>query len=219
MKAYDYIFFDLDGTLTDSGPGIMNAINYALDRLKMPKEERGSLRRFIGPPLHESFMNFYGFDSEKALRTVDIFREYYNVTGVYENSVYPGIERLLMELKEAGRTLMVATSKPEATAMRVLEHFGLLKYFSYVTGASADSTLVKKADIVAHVLQSAGVVGSQVLMVGDREHDVIGAAQNGMECMGVLWGYGSRDELLAAGAACLAETPREAGDIILGGVN
>lgn len=216
MTDYDRIFFDLDGTLTDSGPGIINAIIYALERFGITAESRESLRRFVGPPLHESFMRFYGFDGAKALHAVDVFREYYNDTGIFENSVYPGIEKLLKDLRSAGKMLMVATSKPEIAARRVLEHFDLAKYFDFVAGASQDSSVVKKADIVAGVLRATGSDADRVLMIGDREHDVIGAGENGMSCMGVLWGYGSREELVKAGAAYIAATPLEAERIILG---
>ena len=215
MKHYDYIFFDLDGTLTDSGPGIFNAVRYALRYYGYAEPSNEELWRFVGPPLHESFQRFYGFDEPTSLEAVEVFREYYNVTGIFENSVYPGIPELLQALCAAGKTLMVATSKPQTAAERVLEHFGLRQYFRYVTGATADSSLVKKADIIAHVLNTAGVTGSDVLMVGDREHDVLGAKENGMACLGVLWGYGSREELEQAGASDIAENAEEARQIIL----
>ena len=215
MKHYDYIFFDLDGTLTDSGPGIFNAVRYALRHYGYAEPSNEELWRFVGPPLHESFQRFYGFDEAKSLEAVEVFREYYNVTGIFENSVYPGIPELLQALCAAGKTLMVATSKPQTAAERVLAHFGLRKYFRYVTGATADSSLVKKADIIAHVLSTVGVTGSDVLMVGDREHDVLGARENGMACLGVLWGYGSREELEKAGAADIAESAEEARQMIL----
>ena len=215
MKTYDSFFFDLDGTLTDSGPGILNAIVYALDTYGISVPDKNSLRPFVGPPLHESFQQFYGFDREKSLEAVGRFREYYNVTGIFENSVYPGIPELLESLRAAGKTLLVATSKPETAARRVLEHFGLQQYFHGVTGATADSSLVKKADIIAHMLREQRLRGGDVLMVGDREHDVLGARANGMDCLGVLWGYGSREELLSAGACAVAETAQEAGRLLL----
>ena len=215
MNHYDYIFFDLDGTLTDSGPGIFNAVRYALRHYGLPEADDAALRPFVGPPLHESFQRFYDFDEATSLEAVEVFREYYNVAGIFENSVYPGIPELLESLCAAGKTLMLATSKPQTAAERVLSHFGLRQHFRYVTGATADSSLVKKADIIAHVLRTAGLRGEQVLMVGDREHDVLGAKENGMACLGVLWGYGSREELESAGAVGIAKSAEEAKQIIL----
>ena len=217
MKDHDLILFDLDGTLTDSGPGIMNAVRYALDRLSLPELDEKTLRSFIGPPLADSFERCCALDHDGAVKAVDTFREYYVVTGIFENSVYPGIPETLERLRGAGRTLAVATSKPQTAADRVLEHFGLRKYFSYVTGSTEDGSFVIKSDIVAHVLGCAARDGLRSpIMVGDREHDVIGARENGLETVGVLYGYGSRDELISAGAAYIAEAPADIADILLG---
>lgn len=218
MKNYDIILFDLDGTLTDSGPGIMNAAAYAVKKLGAPVPDRSVLRAFVGPPLADSFERFCGFPREKALEAVQAYREYYNVTGIFENSVYPGMEKALSALTGAGKTLAVATSKPETAARRVLEHFGLAGYFTVIAGATEDGSRVAKADVVAYALERLGVSGPGVaLMVGDREHDVLGAAANGLECMGVLYGYGSRVELESAGAVCTADTPEDVARLILAG--
>lgn len=213
---YDVILFDLDGTLTDSGPGIMNAAAYVLERYGLPRADADFLRKFVGPPLVDSFRDFCGFGPEKAVEAIGVFREYYEPRGVFENSVYPGVPEMLQKLLDAGLRLVVATSKLEPTALRVLEHFDLARYFELAAGSLADNTRTRKAEVVAWVLEKTGVTDkSRALMVGDREHDVIGARENGLACLGVLYGYGSRAELKSAGAAALAETPREAAEIIL----
>ena len=215
MKHYPYILFDLDGTLTDSGPGVMNAFTYALERFGVEAPDTNALRAIIGPPLRESFQHLGGFSREKAEEAILVFREYYEPIGFYENSVYPGMEAALGELKAAGRTLAVATSKLDVTAYKVLDHFGLSPYFDVVAGSRADGTLSEKSEVLAHALGRLGADPADALMVGDRKYDVEGAAENGVACMGVLYGYGSREELLSAGAICLAETPADIARLIL----
>ena len=215
MKQYPYIIFDLDGTLTDSGPGVMNGIIYALERFGVEAPEKSALHECIGPPLRESFQRLGGFSPEKAEEAILVFREYYEPTGIFENSVYPGMEAALGRLKAAGRTLAVATSKLDVTALRVLDHFGLSPYFDVVVGSRADGTLSEKAEVLGHALGLLGAGAADALMVGDRKYDVEGAAENGVECMGVLYGYGDREELRRAGAMCLAETPADIARLIL----
>lgn len=216
MGKYDIILFDLDGTLTDSGPGIMNAAAHAIEHYGLPAWTTEQLRRFVGPPLVDSFRDYCGFDDEKAREAIGAFREYYEPKGVFENSVYPGVPEMLETLLRGGKRLAVATSKLESTALRVLEHFDLAKYFELAVGSLADNTRTKKAEVVAHALETLGVTDrTRVLMVGDREHDVIGARENGLSCLGVLYGYGSRAELETAGASLMAATPREAAELIL----
>ena len=216
MQKDDVILFDLDGTLTDSGPGIMNAAAYAMERFGLPCGDTALLRKFVGPPLRDSFRDFCGLSDEKAVEAIGVFREYYEPKGVFENSVYPGVPEMLETLLSAGRRLAVATSKLEPTALRVLEHFGLAGYFELAAGSLADNTRTRKAEVVAYTLGRLGVTDkSRALMVGDREHDVIGARENGLDCLGVLYGYGSAAELRAAGALCLAETPQRAAELIL----
>ena len=217
MKHYKYIFFDLDGTLTDSGPGVMNGIVYALERFGVAPPDEASLHECIGPPLRDSFQRLGGFSREKAEEAILVFREYYEPTGIFENSVYPGIEAMLGALKAAGRTLAVATSKLDETALRVLDHFGLSTYFDVVIGSRADGTLSEKAEVLKYALTRLGADAADVLMVGDRKYDIEGAAENGVACLGVLYGYGSREELLSAGAISLAETPADIARLILGG--
>ena len=196
------VLFDLDGTLTDSAPGIMNSITYALERYGI-HEERGELMKFIGPPLSESLEEFYGFDPEKRTEAIAIFREYFNEKGWQENAPYPGIAELLRELKAAGLCLRVATSKPEVQAVRILEHFGLAQYFDRICGAPlGNEEGAKKSAVIRRAISGAE---GPVIMVGDRRHDVAGASETGLPCIGVLYGYGDREELEQAGAAFIAE--------------
>lgn len=216
MKKYNVILFDLDGTLTDPGVGITNSVAHALAKYGISVEDRAELYKFIGPPLTESFEKFYGFSSEEAKQAVEYYREYYKVKGIYENSVYAGIEKLLETLNENGKTLIVATSKPEIFAKEVLRHFGLDKYFFYIAGGNLDGTRTVKAEVIDYALNAGGVADkSTVVMVGDREHDIIGANKNGVDSIGVLFGYGSREELEAAGASYIAETVEDIEKIIM----
>lgn len=204
---YEYILFDLDGTLTDPGIGITNSVVYALKRWNIEVEDRKSLYRFIGPPLQDSFREYYGFSQEDALRAVDVYREYFREKGLYENEVYPGVEKLLQVLKERGKTLILATSKPEEFAVRILRHFGLDRYFTVMAGATMDPSRSKKGDVIAYALRESGVTEvSKAIMIGDREHDIFGAKQNGLDSIGVLFGYGDREELEKAGATYIAAT-------------
>lgn len=202
-----YVLFDLDGTLTDSQEGIMNSIEYALDYFGIQVEDRAALRPWLGPPLVDSLMKYHGFDREQALKGVEKYREYFDIKGIFENRVYDGMEALLSGLQAEGYILMTATSKPEVAAKRITDHFGLTKYFTFVGGASLDDSRVHKGDVIRYVLESNQIQDlSEVMMVGDRENDIMGAKQNGLESIGVLYGYGSRDELEAAGADHIAET-------------
>ena len=209
------IFFDLDGTLTDSGPGIVASVAYALRKLGVEPPEPEQLRPFIGPPLLWSFSHFYGFDEEKSKEAVRLYREYFTAGGMFENSVYPGIPEALERLRAAGFRLAVATSKPELFSRQIISHFGLDKYFEAVCGAAMDESRTEKADVIRYALDTLGVAPEESLMVGDREHDVLGAKAVGLPCLGVLWGYGSREELTNAGASALAETPEELSERIL----
>lgn len=209
------IFFDLDGTLTDSGPGIVASVAYALRKLGVEPPEPEQLRPFIGPPLLWSFSHFYGFDEEKSKEAVRLYREYFTAGGMFENSVYPGIPDALDRLRAAGFRLAVATSKPELFSRQIISHFGLDGYFETICGASMDETRTDKADVICYAMDTLGVAPEESLMVGDREHDVLGAKAVGVPCLGALWGYGSREELTNAGADALAETPEELSELIL----
>lgn len=201
---YETIYFDLDGTLTDSGPGITNAVAYALGHLGRPVPSRLHLCRYIGPPLWDSFRRYEGMTEAETQQAVTYFREYYEKTGKFENAVYPGIPALLQGLRERGKRLAVATSKPEAMAVEILEHFELSGFFSCIAGSTLDESRCTKSSVLAYALEAQGRQGA--VMVGDREHDVLGARENGLPCIGVLFGYGSRQELEAAGADRIAAT-------------
>ncbi len=204
---YKYALFDLDGTLTDPSLGITNSIMHALAKMGREIPSRESLYRFIGPPLVPAFREFIGMTAEEAEQAVVFYREYFSVTGLFENTPYDGIADLLAKLKERGVILAVATSKPEQFAVRILEHFGLADYFTLVCGASMDSSRSKKGDVIAYTLGELGLTDADkpsVLMIGDRHHDIEGAKENGLASAGVLWGFGDEDELKNAGADAIA---------------
>ncbi|EEG74445.1 HAD family hydrolase [[Clostridium] hylemonae] len=207
---YKYILFDLDGTVTDPGIGITNSVMHALRKFGIIEEDRSRLYKFIGPPLADSFRQFYEFSEEETARGIEYYREYFTDKGIFENEVYEGMEELLAALNRQGRKLIIATSKPEVFAERILEHFHLDSYFSFVAGATMDEKRVKKAEVIAYALESCGISDlSGVLMIGDRKHDVIGAHEAGVDVMGVLHGYGSREELEKAGADYIVENVEE----------
>ena len=207
MKNYDVVLFDLDGTLTDPAVGITNSVMHALKKYGISVDDRRELYKFIGPPLHESFENFYGFSREEALQAVEYYREYYRDTGIYENIVYDGVETMLKTLCESGKKIILATSKPEIFAREILRYFDLEKYFYYSAGANLDGSRTDKAEVIEYALREGNVDDkSAAVMVGDREHDIIGANKNGLDSIGVLFGYGNRAELENAGATYVAET-------------
>lgn len=198
------VLFDLDGTLTDPGEGITKSVEYALRAFSIAVDDRRALRKFIGPPLQASFIEYYGFTPGDAEKAVWKYREYYAERGIFENAVFDGIPELLGGLKEAGAISMVATSKPTVYAKQILEHFGLMEFFAFVGGSELDGTRVEKGEVIRHVLESTGVDSSRAVMVGDRKHDIIGAGENGLASIGVLYGYGDRAELEEAGAGSIA---------------
>lgn len=217
MKNYPVLFFDLDGTLTDPGLGITNAVMYALEKYGMELPPREELYKFIGPPLTWSFQTYYGFSQEESLKAVAVYREYFSVKGLFENEVYPGIPQLLARLKNAGKTLCVATSKPEKFAVQILEHFGLAGYFDHICGAAFDESRGSKHEVIEYAIgKLEGVQRGDILMIGDREHDILGAKASGLDSMGVLFGYGGRAEHEAAGADYIAESVEELGTLLLG---
>lgn len=211
-----YIFLDLDGTITDSREGITNCFVYALNHFGIEVENKAELEQFIGPPLEQSFREGFGFDQEKAALAVAKYRERFIPIGLYENLVYPGMEEALQKLKEAGKVLIVATSKPEHMAKKILAHFGLDGYFDDICGSDDDQHRSKKDEVIRYALEKHGISRlDEVLMVGDRKFDVIGAEKCGLKCMGVLYGFGDREELEAAGAAYIAETVEDMARIIV----
>ena len=216
MKTYDVVLFDLDGTLTDPGLGITKSVEYALNHYGITVKDRRELEHFIGPPLIDSFMGSYGFSKEQATEAVEVYREYFSVTGLFENEVYPHIPELLNALKKAGKILLVASSKPEVFVLRILEHFDLLRFFDGVGGAAMDESRTNKADVVEYILGKAGVTDrSRCILVGDRKFDVNGAHEAGMDALAVTYGYGSPEELTAAQPEHIAHTPKEIERILL----
>jgi phosphoglycolate phosphatase len=203
-----YVFFDLDGTLTDPREGIVRCLQYALQSLGYPSPSDSQLERYIGPPLHESFASLlHSSDGELIGQAVTQYRRRFASTGMFENAVYPGIENTLIALQAQPAVLYVVTSKPTVFAMQILEHFGLKRFFRHVYGSELDGTRSHKAELIAHVLAEESIPASGAVMVGDREHDIKGACTNGVTAVGVLWGYGSRQELTQAGASWLCERP------------
>ena len=201
------ILFDLDGTLTDSGEGILNSAAYALEQLNVPVPSREEMRVFVGPPLHETFVKF-GVPRELAEEAVRLYRVRYIPIGKYENHPYPGIRELLETLQSQGHRLYVATSKPEGMSVDILEHFDLAKYFTRICGASMDASRTAKDAVIAYLLEETGEAGNMV-MVGDTEFDVLGAKAHGIPCIGVSWGYGETAAMEAAGAAAIAHDTEE----------
>lgn len=215
------ILFDLDGTLTDPGMGITNSVMHALKRYGIEVPDRTELYKFIGPPLSESFERFYGFSKEESYRAVDVYREYFSVKGLFENEVYEGIEELLKMLKAQGKIICLATSKPEIFAKQILEHFHLDRYFTLIVGSLMNGERTNKAEVIEWVLHclnedSGAWSKEQMVMIGDREHDVIGAHKNDLQVIGVLFGYGDEDELKRAGADGIAESVDELYRMLIG---
>jgi len=201
------IYFDLDGTLTDPKPGITGSIQYALQKLDLPVPSQDELTWCIGPPLRGSFVTMLGGEKLADL-AVSFYRERFADVGLYENSLYPDIKDVLTTLGHSRRRMFVATSKPGIFAERIIDHFGLTGCFERVFGSELDGTRVHKTDLLAYALETTGVNASQALMIGDRSHDMIGARKNSMDALGVLYGYGSRQELIEAGASHVCATPR-----------
>ena len=206
------ILFDLDGTLTDSGEGIINCVIYALERFGLPVPPRDSLRYFVGPPLHESFIR-QGVPADRAEEAVAVYRERYVPTGMFENTPYPGIREVLDSLKAAGHTLYVASSKPEWMCVEILKHFDLDQYFAQICGATMDTSRTNKEAVIAYLIEQNGKADNMI-MVGDTKFDVIGAKFHGIPCIGVSWGYGTVDEMREAGAASVAFTMEELAEML-----
>lgn len=213
---YDLILFDLDGTLTDPAEGITNSVRHALAKRGIYVEDSATLYSFIGPPLIDSFMQFYGYTKAEAVQGVADYREYYADRGIWENKLYPGIPELLAALKAAGKTVCMATSKPEYFAKQIAAHFHIDQYFDLIAGSTMDETRTKKSDVIAYALSSLGQKSpGSAIMVGDRSYDVIGAKQLGLPCIGVTFGYGSEEELRTAGAHAIAHDTDELRALLL----
>ncbi|MBR2868704.1 MAG: HAD family hydrolase [Clostridia bacterium] len=217
MKEYKYVLFDLDGTLTDPAVGITTSVAYALKKFGIEVNDITTLNHFIGPPLLDTFMEDYGFSKEKAQTAIDYYRERFRVKGLYENVVYDGVPEMLEKLKKGGKEIILATSKPEPFAREILRHFGLDKYFLFIAGSNFDGTRTAKAEVIEYALESAGVSDkTAAVMVGDRKHDIIGAQKTGLDSIGVLYGYGSKEEISGADATHIAETVEDIVKLIMG---
>lgn len=211
----EYILFDLDGTLTDSSPGIINSLVYAFEKMDFKVENREELRVFIGPPLIDMMMKQYGFSHKKATEGLKLYREYFKDKGIFENSVYEGIPAMLCDLQKQGYRLLLATSKPEEYAKRILEHFDIAKYFYFIGGSDMGETRNTKSAVIEYVMENCGITDPKnCIMVGDREHDVIGASEFGIETAGVLFGYGTREELEKSGATYIVESVSDLGKLL-----
>lgn len=201
------ILFDLDGTLTDSGEGIINCATLALKHFDLHVPSRQEMRVFVGPPLDQTFIKF-GVPEDRAQEAIDVYRSRYTTVGKFENFPYPGIPEMLAKLQSSGHRLFVATSKPEGMSVEILEKFSLAQYFERICGATLDGSRSHKADVIAYLLEQTGGV-ENVMMVGDTAYDVIGAAVHKIPCIGVSWGYGQVQDMLQAGAVAIAENPQQ----------
>lgn len=205
---FQTLLFDLDGTVTDSAPGVTRSFAYALDAYGIHVDP-SELYKVVGPPLHVSFMEFYGFSREDAFRAVDKYREYYREKGIYECRLYDGIRELLAKLKASGRELLIASSKPEFFVRQILDNFGIAEHFDFVVGSLLDGGRTDKAEVVDYALSHAKGKIDETVMIGDRRFDVDGGHAKGLPVIGVSWGYGSRQELADSGAEFIVDTPDE----------
>lgn len=206
------ILFDLDGTLTDSGEGIINCAQLALGHFDLPIPDRKAMEVFIGPPLHEIFVKF-GVPKERAMEAVEVYRSRYNTVGKYENIPYPGIHDMLASLKAAGHRLLVATSKPEGLAKDIMAHFALDQYFDMICGASLDTSRSTKEQVIEYLLSTCPK-DSTMVMVGDTHYDILGAKAHNIPAIGVSWGYGKVEDMQNAGAAAIAYSIKELEELL-----
>lgn len=212
----DIFFFDLDGTITKSDMGIKNSIIYALTQLGMPVPDLSTHNDIVGPPLNDIFIRYFGFNEDNVHMAVEKYREYYREKGMFESELYAGIDKILENLYESGKTIILATSKAEFFAKKVLAYFDLVKYFSYISGTALEGRISTKAELIRRGLIHADTKDpSRAIVIGDRKYDILGAKENGMDSVGVLFGYGSRAELTGAGATYIAETTGELYELLL----
>lgn len=209
-----YILFDLDGTVTDSRLGITNSVEYALNYFNISVENKSDLDRYIGPPLKLSFMKFNGLSDEDSNVAVAKYREYYGPKGIFENEVYEGLRELLERLKAQNKKIVLATSKPWIYAEIILEHFELKKYFDFVAGSELNGVRTNKAEVIKYAVDKFNIPVDNAIMIGDREHDIMGANKNGLKSIGVLYGFGSKTELENAGANYIAENTEKIFEIV-----
>lgn len=209
--SYDYILFDLDGTLTDPKVGITKAVSYSLQKVKGLEIAPDDLVCFIGPPLKESYMEFYRLSDEEVVEAIKYYREYFREKGIFENDIYGNIKDMLEKLTRTHKVLAVATSKPTVFAERIVTHFGIKNYFSCVVGSNLDGSRTQKVEVIHEVFNRLDINKDlhRIIMVGDRKHDIIGANMNGITSVGVSYGYGSEEELVEAGASFVARSVEE----------
>lgn len=213
---YNVILFDLDGTITNPGIGITNSVAFALNRFGITVTDRADLYKFIGPPLIDSFKEYYGFDDEKARTAVEYYREYYSEKGIFENELYDGIKQLLESLKASGKVVGLATSKPDLFAIQILKYFEIDSYFDFVAAATIDETRTKKDEVIRFALETNNLSDKQnIVMVGDRRYDIVGAEINGIDSIGVLFGFGSKQELENAKATYIVASVKELAEILV----
>jgi len=212
--AWQHLFFDLDGTITDSAPGITNSIIYARKKWGLEPGTNADYLKFIGPPMPQSYEEFWGFSHEDAVRFLEDYREYFSERGLFENDVYPGVLPLLRDLKAAGKTLYIATTKPTGFSERIAERFGFASFFDMISGSdmTRDNT---KYDVIRNARDACHADMSDAVMVGDKSHDVEGAHEHGIPCIGVTWGFGGRDELASAGADYIVDDAAELRALLL----
>ena len=216
MKKYSTIFFDLDGTLTESAEGIINCVVYALEALNQPIPHSNVLFKFIGPPLIDSFMSFCGMDKALAEEAVAKYRERFSVVGLFENKLYRDIPELLDSLVKNGYTLALATAKPQDYAIRIMDHFDISRFFTHIAGAQMSESRLHKDEVITYALSLVDERDkSRIVMVGDRDNDILGAKANNLDSIGVLYGYGSYDELSSAGATYIVPTVCELKDFFI----
>jgi phosphoglycolate phosphatase len=214
MMAYKNILFDLDGTLTESHYGIVNSVKYALRKFGIEEHDYEKLKQFVGPPLRVSFAEFYGFSEEQTKLAAEYYHENFTVKGIFENKLYDGIDELLKNLKAIGKNIILATSKPTPLAERILAHFHLDQYFTYVVGSNLDGTMLEKDEVIKFALEKNHLKPAESIMVGDRKFDILGAHQNHIDSIAVTYGYGSLEELEIAAPTYFCEAVADILEIV-----
>ena len=215
MKRYETVAFDLDGTLTDPESGLTSGFAYALSKMGIKYSTKKELRRFIGPPLKAEFMSVYDLDDAGGEECVRLFREYFSVYGWWDNKLYPGVPEMLATLKDRGKKIVLATSKPEIFAEKILRLFDIAKYFDFVGAATLNHTRVEKSDILSYALDAVNADRSSSVMVGDRKYDAIGAVDVGIDSIGVLYGHGDKSEIDSAGFTYTVRSVEDITEILL----
>ena len=215
-QNYDLILFDLDGTITDSKEGITKSVQYALNKYGIIIDNPDKLLPFVGPPLHKSFEIFYGFDEKKSFEAVDFFREYFKEKGIFENEVYSGMKELLINLKKEGKTVALATSKPQLFAEQILKHFDLHHLFDYIKGSNLDGSMTDKTEIIADVLTNLKhFEKSKTVMIGDRDYDIIGARNNNIDSIAAGYGFGTEEEIEKIAPTFVAENIKQLKELLV----